>query len=126
MFADIRYALRGIRRAPLFALVAVLSLAIGIGAKFGDFQRGECAAVSRPLPYPDPDRLAILWLRSPGINIPQDWPSPGEFDDVRNANRSFEEMSISQGGGGTLVGLDQPEPENVELLRRRLRTCSIF
>ena len=114
MLADIRYALRGFRRAPLFAIVAVLSLAIGIGANSAIFSVVN-ALLLRPLPYPDPDRLAILWLRSPGINIPQDWPSPGEFDDVRNANRSFEEMSISQGGSGTLAGLDQPE--RVEFLR---------
>ena len=114
MLSDIRYALRGIRRAPLFAMVAVLSLAIGIGANSAIFSVVN-ALLLRPLPYPDPDRLAILWLRSPGINIPQDWPSPGEFIDVQTGNQSFEEMSISQGGSGTLAGLDQPE--RVEFLR---------
>ncbi len=114
MLSDIRYALRGFRRAPLFALVAILSLAIGIGANSAIFSVVN-ALLLRPLPYPDPDRLAILWLRSPGINIMQDWPSPGEFDDVRTQNRSFAEMSISQGGGATLIGPDRPE--NVELLR---------
>ncbi|HTB10338.1 MAG TPA: ABC transporter permease [Bryobacteraceae bacterium] len=114
MLADIRYAFRGFRRAPLFAIVAVLSLAIGIGANSAIFSVVN-ALLLRPLPYPDPDRLAILWLRSPGINIPQDWPSPGEFIDVQTANHSLEEMSISQGGGGTLAGLDQPE--RVEFLR---------
>jgi len=114
MLSDIRYALRGFRRAPLFAMVAILSLAIGIGANSAIFSVVN-ALLLRPLPYPDPDRLAILWLRSPGINIMQDWPSPGEFDDVRTQNRSFEEMAISQGGGATLIGPDQPE--NVELLR---------
>ncbi len=114
MLADLRYALRGFLRAPLFALVAVLSLAIGIGANSAIFSVVN-ALLLRPLPYPDPDRLAVLWLRSPGINIPQDWPSPGEYIDVQTENRSFEEMSISQGGGGTLAGLDQPE--RVEFLR---------
>ncbi len=114
MFSDIRYALRGFRRSPLFALVAVLSLAIGIGANSAIFSVVN-GLLLRPLPYPDPDRLAILWLRSPGINIMQDWPSPGEFSDVLTQNHSFEEMAISQGGSATLIGLDQPE--NVELLR---------
>ena len=120
MLADIKYALRGFRRAPLFALVAVISLAIGIGANSAIFSVVN-ALLLRPLPYPAPDRLAILWLRSPGINIPQDWPSPGEFIDVKTENRSFEEMSISIGGGGTLAGLDQPE--RVELL---LTSSSLF
>ena len=113
MLSDIRYALRGFRRAPLFAIVAVLSLAIGIGANSAIFSVVN-ALLLRPLPYPDPDRLAILWLRSPGINIMQDWPSPGEFNDVQTQSRSFEEMSISQGAGATLITTDRPE--NVELL----------
>jgi predicted permease len=114
MFTDIRYALRGLRRAPMFALVAILSLAIGIGANSAIFSVVN-ALLLRPLPYPDPDRLVVLWLRSPGINIPQDWPSPGQFIDIQTENHSFDEMSISHGGTGTLLGLDQPE--RVEVLR---------
>jgi predicted permease len=114
MLADIRYAFRGFRRAPMFALVAVLSLAIGIGANSAIFSVVN-ALLLRPLPYPDPGRLAVLWLRSPGINIMQDWPSPGEYLDVRDGNHSFEEMSISQGGSATLDGLN--EPERVEILQ---------
>jgi len=112
MLADIRYALRGFLRAPLFALVAVLSLAIGIGANSAIFSVVN-ALLLRPLPYPDPDRLAILWLRSPGINIPQDWPSPGQYIDIQTGNRSFQEMSISHGSTGTLVTRDQPEKVDI-------------
>src|SRR5580698_490627 len=108
MFSDVRYALRGIRRAPLFAMVAILSLAIGIGANSAIFSVVN-ALLLRPLPYPDPDRLAILWLRSPGINIPQDWPSPGEYIDVQNENHSFEEMALAQGRTFVLTGREQPE-----------------
>ena len=57
----------------------------------------------------------MLWLRSPGINIPEDWPSPGQYIDIQNENRSFQVMSISQGRSGTLLGRDQPE--RVEVLR---------
>src|SRR5580692_695688 len=120
MLADIRYALRGLRRAPMFTVVAILSLAIGIGANSAIFSVVN-ALLLRPLPYPDPDRLAVLWLRSPGINIPQDWPSPGQFIDIQTENRSFEEMSISHGGTGTLLGLDHPE--RVEAL---LTSSSLF
>ncbi len=98
----------------MFALVAILSLAIGIGANSAIFSVVN-ALLLRPLPYPDPDRLAVLWLRSPGINIPQDWPSPGQFIDIQSENHSFEEMSISHGGTGTPLGLDQPE--RVEVLQ---------
>src|SRR5579862_270060 len=102
MLADIRYALRGFRRSPMFALVAIISLAIGIGANSAIFSVVN-ALLLRPLPYPEPDGLVVLWLRSPGINIPQDWPSPGQYIDVQNENHSFEEMSISQGRSGTLI-----------------------
>jgi predicted permease len=69
----------------------------------------------------------VLWLRSPGINIPQDWPSPGQFIDVKNENRSFSEMSISQGRSGSLIGRggEAPfaEPQRVEVL---LTSSSLF
>ena len=105
---DFRYALRTLRGSAGVTLVIVVSLAIGIGANTAIFSVVN-ALLLEPLPYPDPDRLVVLWLRSPGINIPQDWPSPGQYIDIQNENRSFEEMSISQGRSGTLVGLDQPE-----------------
>jgi predicted permease len=111
---DLRYAVRTLRRSPASTLVIVASLAIGIGANTAIFTVVN-ALLLKPLPYPDPDRLAVLWLSSPGINIPQDWPSPGQYIDLQTENRSFEEMSISQGRSGTLLGFDQPE--RVEALR---------
>ena len=105
---DVRYAIRTLRRSAGLTLVIVISLAIGIGANTAIFSVVN-ALLLKPLPYPEPDRLAILWLRSPGINIPQDWPSPGQYIDVQTENRSFEEMSISQGRSGTLIGLDEPQ-----------------
>jgi predicted permease len=117
---DFRYAFRTLSRSAGVTLVIVASLAIGIGANTAIFSVVN-ALMLKPLPYPDPDRLAILWLRSPGVNLPQDWPSPGQISDVRTENHTFEEMSISQGRGGTLVGLDQPE--RVEAL---LTSSSLF
>jgi putative ABC transport system permease protein len=105
---DVRYAFRTSRRSLPLTLVIVASLAIGIGANTAIFSVVN-ALLLKPLPYPDPERLVVLWLRSPGINIPQDWPSPGQYIDVQTGNHSFEEMSISQGRSGTLLGLDQPE-----------------
>jgi len=120
LLQDFRYALRTLRRSSGLTLVIVLSLAIGIGANSAIFSVVN-ALLLRPLPYPDPDRLTVLWLRSPGINIPQDWPSPGQYIDLQTENHSFEEMSISQGRSGTLTGLDQPE--RVEAL---LTSSSLF
>ena len=114
LLQDLTYALRMMRRTPASTLVIIASLAIGIGANTAIFSVVS-ALLLKPLPYPNPDRLAVLWLRSPGINIPEDWPSPGQYIDVKNENRSFQEMSISQGRSGTLLGRDQPE--RVEALR---------
>src|SRR5690242_13434678 len=117
---DIRYALRTFKRTAGLTTVIVASLAIGIGANTAVFSVVN-ALLLKPLPYPHPEQLAVLWLRSPGINIPQDWPSPGQFIDVKNENRSFTELSISQGRTGTLIGRagETPfaEPQRVEALR---------
>src|SRR5262245_300336 len=108
LLQDFRYAIRTLRRSAGLTVVIVASLAIGIGANTGIFSVVN-ALLIRPLPYPDPDRLAVLWLRSPGINIPEDWPSPGQYIDLKTQTSSFEDMSISQGRSGTLLGLAQPE-----------------
>ena len=120
LFQDLRYALRMLRRSPVSTFIIIASLAIGIGANTAIFSVVN-GVLLKPLPYPNPDRLAVLWLRSPGINIPEDWPSPGQYIDVRNENRSFQEMSISQGRSATLLGREQPE--RVELL---LTSSSLF
>src|SRR5262245_14750260 len=123
---DLRYAFRMLRRSAGLTSVIIASLAIGIGANTAVFSVVN-ALLLKPLPYPEPDRLSVLWLRSPGINIPQDWPSPGQFIDVKNENRSFSELSISQGRAGTLIGRagEAPlaEPQRVEAL---LTSSSLF
>jgi predicted permease len=110
---DLRYAVRTLRRSAGLTAVIVASLAIGIGANTAIFSVVH-ALLLKPLPYPGADRLAVLWLRSPGINIPQDWPSPGQYLDIQQENHSFAEMSISRGRVGTLLGRD--EPQRVEAL----------
>ncbi len=77
-FQDFRYAFRMLRKNGLLTLVIVGSLAIGIGANSAIFSVVD-ALLLRPLPYPHPDRLAAVWLHSPGIGILRDWPSPGQY-----------------------------------------------
>jgi predicted permease len=108
MLQDFRYALRMLRKNLGLSAAVVLSLAIGIGANTAIFSVVD-ALLLRPLPYPQPERLANIWLHSPGIGIFRDWPSPGEYLDLRNENHSFEEMAIAQPGPIILTGLDQPE-----------------
>ena len=104
----LRYALRTLRKNPGLTAVMVASLAIGIGANSAIFSVVN-ALLLRPLPYSDPGRLANVWLHSPGIGIFRDWPSPGQYIDLRTENHSFEEMALAQSRNFTLTGRDQPE-----------------
>ena len=107
-FKTWRYALRMQWKTPVVTVAIVLSLAIGIGANSAVFSVVD-ALLLRPLPYPQPERLAAIWLHSPGIGIFRDWPSPGQYVDIQNENHSFEEISISRLGSWTLTGLDRPQ-----------------
>src|SRR5215471_8730028 len=107
-FQDLRYAARMLRKNLMLTAVIVFSLAIGIGANSAIFSVVD-ALLLRPLPYPQPDRLAAIWLHSPGIGIFRDWPSPGQYVDLQNENHSFSEMAIAQLRGFTLTGRDEPE-----------------
>jgi predicted permease len=105
---DFRYALRMLRKNVGLTLVMVASLAIGIGANSAIFTVVD-ALLLRPLPYPQPDRLAAVWLHSPGIGILRDWPSPGQYIDIQNENHSFDQMALAQSRSFTLTGREQPE-----------------
>lgn len=96
LLQDLRYAMRSFAKTPGLSSLIVLSLAIGIGANTAIFSLTS-ALLLKPLPYPEPDRLAILWLRSPGIGIPQDWPSPGQYHDIVTQNHVFDDTALAYG-----------------------------
>ena len=123
MLQDLRYALRMIGKNAGVTAVIVISLAIGIGANTAVFSVVN-ALLLRPLAYPQPERLAAIWLHSPGIGILQDWPSPGQYIDIQTQNHSFEEMAISQGSSWTLTGREQPE--RVDVLRTSSSLLHMF
>jgi predicted permease len=105
---DVRYALRALGRTPGFTAAAVLSLAVGIGANTAIFSVAG-ALLLRPLPYKDAGRLVILWNRSPGLNITQDWFSTAQYCDIRDGHRGFEQLAIAIGGNANLTGTGEPE-----------------
>jgi len=105
---DLRYALRTLRKNLMMTSVIAVSLAIGIGANSAIFSVVD-ALLLRPLPYPEPDRLAAVWLHSPSLGILRDWPSPGEYIDIQKENHSFEQMALAQGRVFVLTGREQPE-----------------
>ncbi|HEY1471297.1 MAG TPA: ABC transporter permease [Candidatus Acidoferrum sp.] len=120
---DFRFALRMLRKNVVLTLVILASLAIGIGANSAVFSVVE-ALLLRPLPYPQPDRLAAIWLHSPAIGIFQDWPSPGQYIDLQHENHSFEQMALAQSRTFTLTGREQPE--RVDVLSTQSSLLTMF
>jgi putative ABC transport system permease protein len=106
---DVTVALRMLHRAPGFALVAILTLAIGIGANTAVFSVLR-SVLLRPLPYPHAEQLVQLWTdhRALGRQDPE-WLDPPEFVDWREGNRTFSSMSAYLGWGPDLSGLGDPE-----------------
>jgi predicted permease len=105
---DFRFAFRMLRKNALSTVVILASLAIGIGANSAIFSVVD-SLLLRPLPYPQPGRLAAVWLHSPAIGILRDWPSPGQYIDIQSENHSFELMALAQSRTFTLTGREQPE-----------------
>jgi predicted permease len=91
---DLRYAFRGLLRNPGFALVAVLTLALGIGANTAIFTVVNTFLI-RPLPYPEPDRLVSLFERNVVADEQQMSVAPGNFLDWQKTATSFESMAAS-------------------------------
>ena len=108
LLQDVRHAVRALAGAPAFALAAVLSLAIGIGANTAIFSIVD-GLLLRPLPYKDSERLVILWNRSPGLDITEDWFSTAQYFDIKNGHRGFEQVAIAIGGNYNLTGWGEPE-----------------
>jgi putative ABC transport system permease protein len=108
LMQDVRYACRAFLKAPGFTMAAILSLAIGIGANTSVFSVVD-ALLLHALPYKNADRLVILWNRSPGLNIAQDWFSTAQYFDIKAEQRSFENVAIAIGGVENLTGGGEPE-----------------
>ena len=106
---DLRYASRTLRRSPSFTAIAILTLALGIGANTAMFSVVN-AVILRPLPYQDPDRLAMLWTNDPKRDIREEGTSYPTFLDWRSQSRAFADMAIcSRGNPVTLTGGNEPE-----------------
>ncbi len=108
MIHDLRDAWRSVVATPGVAIAAILSLAIGIGANAALFSVAN-ALLLRPLPYADADRLVILWNRSPGLNIAEDWFSTAQYFDIKNGSRGLDQVAIAIGANYNLTGTGEPE-----------------
>jgi putative ABC transport system permease protein len=114
LLKDLRYALRTLRNMPGFTIVALLVLALGIGANTAIFSVVN-SVVLRPLSYPSADRLALIWETDLKDGIRREGPSAPNFLDWKEQSRSFDDMALLEVGTGTVTG--QGEPEQITGLR---------
>ena len=105
---DLRLAGRTLAANRGFAAAAILSLGLGIGANTAIFSVVN-ALLLRPVPYADADRLTILWNRSPGLGIAEDWFSTAQYFDVKGGHRGFEQLGLAIGATANLTGDGEPE-----------------
>jgi putative ABC transport system permease protein len=103
--ADLRLALRLIRNSPGFTAVAVLTLALGIGANTAIFSFVD-AVLLKPVPYPKAEEIVMVWEKPPGGD--RNGISTLNFLDWKNQNSVFTAMAAETGGSATLTGADTP------------------
>ncbi len=120
LWQDGRFGLRMLLKSPGFTVVAVVTLAVGIGATTAIFSIVN-GLLLRPLPYRNSERLAIIWTHSPGANVLQDWPSPGQYSAIKAQTDVFEDIAIAQ--GGSVIATGQAMPERIDAL---LTSSNIF
>jgi putative ABC transport system permease protein len=108
LLQDVRYGLRMLVKNPTFTIVAVLTLALGVGANTAIFSIVN-AVLLRSLPFPDPDRLVSIYFNNPGVGLPGVRFSVPEFDDLRTQTDVFEDVSVIVSGPTNLTGTKQPE-----------------
>src|SRR5688572_26044726 len=111
---DVRHALRLLVREPGFTIAAVLTLALGVGANVAVFSVVN-AALLRPLPYPDAERLMRLQHRDARTGITKDFIAIADFVDMRARQQSFESLAAYNGGRSTIFG--QGDPFDVVMLQ---------
>src|SRR6185503_17349515 len=103
---DFRYAARSLLRTPGFTIVAVVVLALGIGATSAIFSLVS-AVWLKPLPFANEDRIVSLWVAAPGgarSNV-----TPGHYVDWRERSRSFEEVTLIEPASVNVTGGGEPE-----------------
>lgn len=109
---DVSYALRTLRRSPGFALTAILTLALGIGANTAIFSVVN-SVLLRPLPFPRPDALYRVWSSNVKDGLPRASVSPVDLDDWRAQRRQIEDLGgywyASGGSGIDMVGRGEPQ-----------------
>ena len=105
---DLRYGMRMLAKNPGFTVVAVLALALGIGANSAIFSVVNSILLN-PLPYPNPERLVMVWEENTKAGYPRDTPAAANYIDWRDQSQSFEGMAAMAEQNFNLTGTGDPE-----------------
>jgi putative ABC transport system permease protein len=108
LLADFRFAVRLLWRAPVFSLVAIFTLALGIGANTAIFS-AVYDAILLPLPYQDPERVMMVWEDASFVSFPRNTPAPANYFDWKRLNHSFVDMAATRGQSANLTTDGPPE-----------------
>src|SRR5215471_18984158 len=114
LIQDLRYAARTLRSNPGFTVVALLTLALGIGANTAIFSVVN-AVLLKPVPFRESGRSAVIWVSKPSDGRVRSGPSGKDYMDWREQSTAFEDMILFEHGSGTVTG--GAEPEQVPGLR---------
>jgi putative ABC transport system permease protein len=107
---DLRFGLRTLVKSPGFTAIAVITLALGIGANTAIFSVVN-GVLLKPLPYPEPDRIMKVWGRATGLGLPKDqiWFSAPEFRELEEYNKSLADEAAMGGASFDIAGGGAPE-----------------
>src|SRR4051812_26690721 len=111
LIKDIRYGFRALRKRPGFSAIAIITLALGIGANTAIFSLVS-AVLFRPLPFNDPEQLVMIWEDAAFAGFPKNTPSAANYQDIKTQNTSFAEMAAMDIRSFNLTG--DGEPQKVE------------
>lgn len=108
LWQDLRYGFRTLKKNPGFSFIAVVSLALGIGANTAIFSLVN-AVLLKPLPFMEPERLVMVWEDASAIGFPRDDVAPANYVDWKAQNQAFEDMAALNWKNFNLTGDGEPE-----------------
>src|ERR1700736_3508095 len=117
---DLRHAARVLCKRPGFSSIAVIALALGIGANTAIFSVVD-AVLIRPLPYANPDRLVMVWEDVSHLGFPRNTPAPANYVDWKKENHVFTDMAALRGRAASLTQDGPPE-----MVFGRAATANLF
>ena len=108
---DLRYSIRSLARTPGFAILSIVTLALGIGANSAIFSVIN-GVILKPLSYPQADQLVMITSQFPSLGFDKFWVSPPEYFDLRERAKSFSEIGAYRATAANLSEGDTPERVN--------------